>query len=369
MKVRETKAQQAIREHLSIGQPVLVWGDPGVGKTRWIQSLAQEMGMHIETVIGSVREPTDFLGLPYIDEESRAVRFHPPVWVKRIVEKGGGIVFFDELTTCSPSVQHAMLRIILEGEIGEIKFPPDTLFIAAANPPQQIGGYDISLPLSNRFAHVKWEVDARVWCENFLHYWGNPPRVRGLEERRWARARAIVASYIRVHPDALIRVPERINGNHAWPSHRTWDFVSRSLALHLDNPTETPAHHLVGEGSAVEFINWLQKLDLPDPEEVLANAHSFPVNLPDDRLYAILGTLGAVIANDKLPREKAAQRAQNALVYMMRVGHEGEKPDVALAGGTLIVETRMRYHELPFPELPGGVRYRHIFHQFLNETG
>ena len=46
--------------------PVLLWGAPGTGKTSAIRALAAAAGLPCETVIASIREPSDFAGLPIV---------------------------------------------------------------------------------------------------------------------------------------------------------------------------------------------------------------------------------------------------------------------------------------------------------------
>jgi hypothetical protein len=62
----------------------------------------------------------------------------------------------------------------------------------------------------------------------------------------------------------------------------------------------------VGEGAGVEFLAWLAEMDLPDPEEVLADPASF--RLPDrgDRAYAALAAIAAAVAMDPTPERWAA---------------------------------------------------------------
>src|SRR5271167_4392035 len=55
--------------------PVLLWGAPGTGKTSAIRAMAATMGLPCETVIASIREPSDFAGLPIVVGDG--VRFAP----------------------------------------------------------------------------------------------------------------------------------------------------------------------------------------------------------------------------------------------------------------------------------------------------
>ncbi|NUO45935.1 MAG: AAA family ATPase, partial [Streptomyces sp.] len=42
--------------------PVLLWGEPGIGKTAALTQLADSLDLPLTTVIASVHEPTDFSG-------------------------------------------------------------------------------------------------------------------------------------------------------------------------------------------------------------------------------------------------------------------------------------------------------------------
>src|SRR5579883_460852 len=105
--------------------PVLLWGPPGVGKSAAIQRWAVDRGMRCWTVIASLREPSDFAGLPIVDPVDddqvgrtiRTVSFAPPRFAVEAAEHGG-VIFLDELTTAPPAVQAALLRAVIDRTLG-----------------------------------------------------------------------------------------------------------------------------------------------------------------------------------------------------------------------------------------------------------
>ena len=54
----------------------------------------------------------------------------------------------------------------------------------------------------------------------------------------------------------------------------------------------------VGEGAGVEFLAWLVEMDLPDPEQVLADPASFRLPERGDRAYAALAAIASAVASD-----------------------------------------------------------------------
>ena len=86
--------------------PVLITGPPGTGKTSFIKALGLDLGVPTVTIISSIREPSDFSGLPVVSPEG--VRMEAPKWAKDLATAPtngvdlSGILFLDEITTVSP---------------------------------------------------------------------------------------------------------------------------------------------------------------------------------------------------------------------------------------------------------------------------
>ena len=136
-------ATEALGVAVAARVPVLIWGAPGTGKTSAIRAMAEELGLACETVIASIREPSDFAGLPIVDDGH--VTFAPPRWASRLAEQQVGILFLDEISTAPPAVQAALLRVVLERVVGDLELPEGIVVIAAANPPELAAdGWDLS---------------------------------------------------------------------------------------------------------------------------------------------------------------------------------------------------------------------------------
>lgn len=80
-------------------------GRTGDRKTSLIQGLAHAAGLPCETVIASIREPSDFAGLPVVS--GGQVNFAPPRWAVNLAEAGEGLAFFDEISTAPPAARLA----------------------------------------------------------------------------------------------------------------------------------------------------------------------------------------------------------------------------------------------------------------------
>lgn len=81
--------------------PVLLWGEPGIGKTAALTQLAVSLDLPLTTVIASVHEPSDFAGLPVVGDEpaEQGVPMAPPDWAVRLVRAAGGCCSW---TSCPP---------------------------------------------------------------------------------------------------------------------------------------------------------------------------------------------------------------------------------------------------------------------------
>ncbi|MFD0597634.1 AAA family ATPase [Catellatospora coxensis] len=117
---------EALALAVSANLPVLLWGEPGIGKSASLQQLAAGLGVPLETVIASVHEPSDFSGLPIVGDDPAAdgVPMAPPDWAVRLARSGQGLLFFDELSSAPPAVQAALLRVVLERRVGSLELPP-----------------------------------------------------------------------------------------------------------------------------------------------------------------------------------------------------------------------------------------------------
>ncbi|MGA5261990.1 VWA-like domain-containing protein [Streptomyces griseoincarnatus] len=97
---------EALTLAVSADLPVLLWGEPGIGKTAALTQLAAALDLPLTTVIASVHEPSDFSGLPVVgdDPAEQGVPMAPPDWAVRLVRAGRGLLFLDELSTAPPAV-------------------------------------------------------------------------------------------------------------------------------------------------------------------------------------------------------------------------------------------------------------------------
>ena len=302
--------------------PFLLWGEPGAGKTAVVES-ATNSGWHVETLICSHYEPSDFAGLPIVTGDH--VTLAPPGWARRVAAHDGpSIVFFDEWTTASPAVQAAALRPLTHGEVGALKLPEAVSFGAAANPADiAASGWELAAPTANRFVHLQWGLPLDVYAESIVTgSWPelSVPVLGDAYSGELASARALIAGFLRARGGLLSSVPsDAASRGRAFPTPRTWDYTARLLAAcrvaeSSDDVVRLLVHGVIGDSTGYEFLAWMRALDLPDPEKALADPSSVQFEgMRADRVHVTLQAVLAAVSSDVTPERWTA--AMQVCVY------------------------------------------------------
>ena len=347
---------------LAAGVPVLLWGDPGTGKTHTIEAFARRAGWGTVSVIASIRDPTDFAGLPV--RTDAGVVFEPPAWARRAADSDGeSLVFFDEVNTATPATQNALMRVVLEGRVGDLHLGDRVRFAAAANPPSQnSAAWDLSAPLANRFAHLQWPVSFEDWKAGYLSGWPDPEPVdvdaSAVDPYCREMVKLLQASFLASRPALLCDVPDNGAAPRGWPSPRSWERLADCLAIAdaakaADEVRLLVAASLVGDGAAAEYLGYLRNLDLPDPQELLAYPSKFGELQRSDQQLAALDSVVAAAALDP----KRWRDAFRVCIVAAGCG----APDVAASAAMRLAEIKPAA-----ASLPAG---HEVFMQILTDAG
>jgi hypothetical protein len=232
----------------------------------------------------------------------------------------------DEMTCNAPAVQAALLGVMTDRRVGDLPLPLTTWLCGAGNPPDQAAnGHEFEMPMANRMFHHPWEANANVWDQGMISGWENiVPQFTPLPvdwRTGWNRNGAKLAAFRQVRPSLWCKPPEdRAQRGMAWPSPRSWTMACTCLtAVEAVNGDQGMRCHAVsgcvGEDTAHEFSRWEKTLDLPDPEEVLAdvmaaNQAGRPLNgeVPildrADQTLAFIGALCDRVLHHDLCRER-----------------------------------------------------------------
>lgn len=191
--------EDILRIFISAKIPITLWGPPGAGKTKTIQQLKKEVdedgvNYQVITVQPSTEDSTVFNGLMVVHydvvEEKYVMERSIPKIAERVWEafrdwKRLTIMFLDEMTTCVPAQQHAMLGLLTDGTYGPLDISPYVTFVMAANPPNTVPEV---IPLGNqvinRGGHIPWFSDTDQWYNGWSTGFGNPNREKPEDIKR-----------------------------------------------------------------------------------------------------------------------------------------------------------------------------------------
>ncbi len=283
--MKASSVLDALRILVAARRPVFVWGSPGVGKSAIIRQLAEALNVRLQDLRALLLDPVDLRGLPFLASDGRSKWATPEF----LPQEGAGILFLDELNAAPAMVQASCYQLVLDRKLGEYTLPDGWAIIAAGNRDSDRGATTrMPTPLRNRFVHLELEVDLQEWSE-------------------WAIQAAIrpeVIAFLRFRPE-LLSVFDR--DAHAFPSPRSWEFVSRILDS-LDSKSSPSLEHeviagAVGSGAATEFSAFLRTFrELPNIDAILMNPLQEPVPENAAAQYAVASALARCASDANFDR-------------------------------------------------------------------
>jgi hypothetical protein len=264
------------REYAAVEQgthtPVMLWGPPGVGKSRIVADVASALGLPLIDIRLSQMEPTDLRGIPFRAGEH--VLWSVPALLPDAGRHGpNGIVLLDEITSAPPTVTAAAYQLILDRRLGEYRIPQGWALFAAGNRHGDRGvSYAMPAPLANRFTHYELEPHLGDWVQ-------------------WAQAAHLdprLIGFLRFRPDLLYQF-DAARVAAAFPSPRSWEYAHRALAKFADAPhlLLDALQACVGAAAGVELMAFLEHMQaLPDIDAIVAG-QSLQVPAALDLQYAV----------------------------------------------------------------------------------
>jgi hypothetical protein len=388
----------------------------GVGKTSQVKGMAASMGWDIE-ILRPAERGEGALGVVPVPSEDRSVLHYPlPDWAQRLLASNKpALIFLDEVSSTPPALQPAIMGLALDGVIAGQRLPERILRCAAANPVDQAaGGWELALPLANRFIHLDWKCPSvgqwTDWLSGTHHAASrvllDPDRNKQLYEklsasghlvdpegppeniftwdaweREWGQAKALGAAFLRRFPSALSEDTAKAIGRTppAYAKPRTWEAALRLLAscraLKRMDLYPALAQGSVGPTVALEgangdpngaFLVWLKECDLPDPEELLDNPEKFhhDPKRPDRSfatLYAVAEAGLGGFAGKKTTEKARVERWQKAWSVLERALSLKIGKDMVLLPAKQLANRQRRPKGSPGP---GGQKVCEVLGQF-----
>lgn len=306
-------------KHNQAPQPMMVWGQPGVGKSEVIRSVGVKLGRPVIDIRLLLKDPTDLSGIPYFNAEYKRMLYAAPnelppskdemrafqraigeatvepsaeapdqfqlinimnkiqtevdlsddekSMLMHEVVQGTAIVLLDELSSATPAVQAAALQLVLERRIGTYELADGVAIIAAGNRAEDATQhFSMPTPLRNRFGHRTLVVDAESWLE-----WAVDNKIH-----------PVVVGYVKGNQSHLNQFDPKNKAAYAFCTPRSWKFVSDFLWSVSDEQGRITGlksrykfvarnvSSLIGEGVAASLMASVELIGtLPDVMDIL----------------------------------------------------------------------------------------------------
>jgi len=281
----------------------LVKSAPGVGKTDIITQACNETETRVVVTHPVVSDPTDYKGLPFMIEEKgvKKAEFLPFGDLLELIKATKNTVFFmDDLGQAPPSVQAAVMQLILGRKINSHQVADCVSFLGATNRKEDKAAVTgILEPVKSRFRTII-ELEANV--EDWIVWAAKndiPPEMIG---------------FIRWRPELLHNFTPTQDMTNS-PCPRTIENVAHWVKAKLPKEMEMEVYEgAAGEGLAAELVGFLKMYrELPDLDEIIKNPEKAKVPTEPNIVYAICAGIA---------RKATSENMENIVKYAGRIPPE-----------------------------------------------
>lgn len=214
-------------------QPLLIYGDPGIGKSQMVQQFVRQTAkakskefvdwdeaseskqrevikdpsnyfLYIDARADSL-DPTDLGGIPNLQNKEEWLETQMPKWLYVMAQPNAdGILFLDELNNAEPPMLKALYKVV-DKKVGNIKLAPDFGVVAAGNLGAEFGGNPLPWALTNRFESGVLIADPEQWLDYAEHV--------GVDNR--------ILAFVKSNPEENFN-PKPPGGFTSGETHKTW---------------------------------------------------------------------------------------------------------------------------------------------------
>jgi len=153
--------KSSLRFRIGVATPIIIRNAPDMGSvTSVLSSLAVDMGLCLKCIDASEQKRSNIIG------SAKTVgdyfTYEPPVWAKELVAARNGILFFGNMSAAEPDVRRAIIRVMFERRIGELKFPPGIAVVVTEGELDSLGDYRVPAFLAVRTCRFNYPVSVAV---------------------------------------------------------------------------------------------------------------------------------------------------------------------------------------------------------------
>ena len=284
--------------------PIIVVGDPGVGKTAVARETCIELNTDFQRSTLSIEDSTKPEGFPWIDKDADHAKHVPFASLYKAHVATKSLVWFLDDVGQAPIAVQAGYMPMLEphGQVNGITISPHVSFIAATNNKGHTGSIGLIEPFKSRFTTiVNMKPDLDLWLFDYYY--------------KLDYAVSEIAAYLRSRPGKLMEYEPTSNLVNS-PSPRTWDHAAHILYQKFPASIEMAAlAGAIGEATAIELLA-LRKLitKCATAKEIIADPKHIPI--PDDANLLYITISNLVFACDE-------HAFPSISVYINRLFNEG----------------------------------------------
>jgi len=280
-------------------RPIYLVGHKGIGKSQITKQLADELskefGVSVECRIINLQfvEPPDFLGLPYVDQESdssnvRVTRHARPELLP--FNDDIGILFFDEANRCARDNRQGLITIIEDRAVNNHILGKNWIIVLAGNPSDGSDGIsyetqEFDAALEDRICRVNFQGDVAEFTDFMVKKHGESHPVV-----RWIMNQPEIVDFkgkTRTSPRGLDYLCAGIAVDGGFESPTVWQAIGAEIGMEaaqvfrkfLMDPEKISAEDIVENFDKTDSMVKLNELEKHGRTDVLNALVNSVVNL------------------------------------------------------------------------------------------